>query len=171
MEMFNKIYKFGSIVKPKASLYCLGIIFFIYIYNLFNDIYSVNILIILETFIASIIIALIEYYYFNNYDELSDVKRKKNTIIWAVLSNIIIIFSAVIFDWFPSITVSVSVLLLVILEISIIAMHYSIYIVNLTDTNDLNDKLQKYQEYKKNIKILYFNTALNNSYLNNITFV
>ena len=66
-----------------------------------------------------------------------------------VLSNIIIIFSAVIFDWFPSITVSVSVLLLVILEISIIAMRYSIYIVNLTDTNDLNAKLQKYQEYKK----------------------
>lgn len=97
--------------------------------------------------------------------------KKKNTIIWAVLSNIIIIFSAVIFDWFPSITVSVSVLLLVILEISIIAMRYSIYIVNLTDTNDLNAKLQKYQEYKKNIKILYFNTALNNSYLNNITFV
>ena len=99
------------------------------------------------------------------------LKERKTLLFGVVLSNIIIIFSAVIFDWFPFITVSVSVLLLVILEISIIAMRYSIYIVNLTDTNDLNAKLQNIKNIIKNIKILYFNTALNNSYLNNITFV
>lgn len=146
MDIFNKFYKFGSEVKPKASLYCLGIVFFISIVNLCFNVTTINILTLVQTFIISLIVSLIEYFCFNNYDELSKEKKKTNTIIWAILTNIIIISSSIIFKWFPPLSLWAIITLLVILECSIIAMRYSIYIVNLSDTKDLNNNLKKYKK-------------------------
>ncbi|WP_053955023.1 hypothetical protein [Inediibacterium massiliense] len=146
MNMFNRFYRFGSVVKPKASLYCLGIVFFISITNLCFDITTIHILTLLQTFVVSMVIALIEYFSFNNYDELSKEKKKTNTIIWAILTNIIIVSSSIIFKWFPTLPLWTIIVLFIILEISIISMRYSIYIINLADTKDLNSKLQKYQQ-------------------------
>jgi hypothetical protein len=143
--MFNKFYRFGSDVKPKASLYCLGIVFFISIINLCFDITMISILTLFQTFIVSLSVALIEYFSFNNYDVLSKEKKRTNTIIWAILTNIIIISSSIIFKWFSPLPLWAVIVLLIILEGSIIAMRYSIYIVNLTDTKNLNTKLKKYQ--------------------------
>ncbi|MGL5380270.1 hypothetical protein [Clostridium sp.] len=146
MEMFNKFYRFGSEVKPKASLYSLGIVFFIAIVNLIFGITTISIFTLLETFIISLLIALLEYYFFHNYEDLSRKKNKTNTIIWAILSNLIVISSAVIFSWFPILPLLGNILLIIILNISIVAMRYSIYVVNLVDTKNLNSKLQKFQK-------------------------
>lgn len=146
MNMFNKFYRFGSELKPKASLYCLGIVFFICITNLFFHITTVDILTLLETFVVSLIVAFIEYFYFNSYDELSKENKKTNTIIWAILTNIIIVLSAILFKWFPPLPLWAVITLLVVLECAIVAMRYSIYIVNLADTKDLNSRLKKYQQ-------------------------
>lgn len=146
MNTFNKFYKFGSEVKPKAALYCFGIVFFIAIANLCFDILTVDILTLLQVFIVSMIVAIIEYISFNNYDELSNEKKKINTIIWAILTNIIIIVSAIMFKWFPPLPLWAVLGALFILEAGIIAMRYSIYVVNIADTKDLNIKLKKFQK-------------------------
>ncbi|MEG0371771.1 MAG: hypothetical protein RR645_05705 [Clostridium sp.] len=146
MEMFNKFYRFGSVVKPKASLYCLAIVFFIAITNFCFGITTISILTLIQTFIVSLVVALIEYFSFKNYDELSNKKKKTNTIIWAILTNLIIISLSIVFSWFPLLPLWAVVILIIVLEISIIAMRYSIYVVNLVDTKNLNNKLQRYQQ-------------------------
>ena len=146
MNLFNKFYKFGSDVKPKASLYSLALVLFISVANLFNGIVYVKILTLLECFFIALVIALIEYFLFNNYDELSKEKKTSNTIIWAILTNIIVITSSVIFNLFPPLPLWGYIILIAVLEISLIAMKYSIYVVNLSDTEDLNNKLKKYQK-------------------------
>ncbi|MGL5150832.1 MAG: hypothetical protein ACRC7N_09720 [Clostridium sp.] len=145
MEMFNKFYRFGSEIKPKASLYCLGIVFFIAIVNLFFGTTTISIFTLFETFIIAFLVALIEYYFFHNYDELSKEKKKTNTALWAILSNIIIISSAVVFSWFPSLPLWGNLLLIFVLECAVVAMRYSIYVVNLVDTKDLNSKLERFK--------------------------
>lgn len=149
MSIFNKIYKFGSTIKPKASLYCLGIIFFIGFSNLCFSISTIDILTLVQCFLISLLIAVIEYIYFDNYDELSPKKKKRNTINWAILTNIFIISSSVLFKWFPPLPLWATIVLLIALQLAIVAMRYSIYIVNLSDTTDLNNKLKKYQDNNK----------------------
>lgn len=149
MNMFNKFYKYGSEIKAKAALYCLAIVFFISIANLCSGIITVNIITLLQAFIASGIVAIVEHLSFRNYDELSSEKKKTNTAIWAIVTNVIFIGSSVVFAWFPALPVWAIVVLLIVLEGGIIAMRYMIYIVNVADTLDLNKKLQKYQKDTK----------------------
>lgn len=139
MNLFNKFYKFSSDVKPKASLYSLALVLFISIANLFNRIVYVKILTLVECFFISLAIALVEYCLFNNYDELSKEKKTSNTIVWAILTNIIVIVSSIIFNLFPPLPIWGYVILVIVLEISLIAMRYSIYVVNLSDTEELNN--------------------------------
>lgn len=146
MNLFNKFYKFGSDVKPKASLYSLALVLFISITNLFNRIVYVKILTLVECFFIALAVALIEYFLFNNYDELSKEKKTSNTIVWAILTNIILIASSIIFNLFPPLPIWGYVILVIVLQISLIAMRYSIYVVNLSDTEELNNKLKKYQK-------------------------
>ncbi|MEG0708535.1 MAG: hypothetical protein RR427_12080, partial [Cellulosilyticaceae bacterium] len=83
---------------------------------------------------------------FKNYDELPKERKKTNTIIWAILANILIILSSTLFKWFPPLPLWGIIILLIVLECALIAMRYSIYIVNLSDTKALNNKLQKFQK-------------------------
>ncbi|NEU03723.1 hypothetical protein [Clostridium senegalense] len=149
MNTFNKFYKFGSQVKPKMALYSLGIVFFISVVNLIKGVTTVSIFTLLETCIVAFIVALIEHFSFKNYDILSKDKKRKNTILWTVVTNILIVGAAIIFKWFPIIEPWLGVLLFIILQCAIIAMRYSIYVMNLVDTNDLNNKLKKYQSTNK----------------------
>lgn len=145
MEMFNKFYRFGSEIKPKASLYCLGIVFFISIVNFLFGTTTISIFTLLQSFFISLLVSLIEYFFFHNYEGLSKKKKKTNTIIWTILTNIIVISAAVLFSWFPTLPLWGTLFLVLILEFSIVAIRYSIYVVNLLDTKDLNFKLQKFQ--------------------------
>lgn len=104
-----------------------------------NRIVYVKILTLVECFFISLAIALVEYCLFNNYDELSKEKKTSNTIVWAILTNIIVIASSIIFNLFPPLPIWGYALLVIVLEISLIAMRYSIYVVNLSDTEELNN--------------------------------
>ncbi|GAA0070894.1 hypothetical protein UT300003_24180 [Clostridium sardiniense] len=142
---FNDFYKLGTTIKLKASLYTIGILFFVCICNLFLGSTSVNIFNIFEIFIVSFIVAIIEFACFYNYDDLDKRTQNRNTAVWALLANILFISSAFIFNWFVGITPWAAFLLLFILEAGLIALRYSIYVITKADTKNLNEGLKKFQ--------------------------
>lgn len=143
---FNNFYKLGTTIKLKASLYTIGILFFVCICNLFLGNTSVNIFNIFEIFIVSFIVAIIEFACFYNYDDLDKKTRNRNTAIWAISANILFISSAFIFNWFIGIKPWAVFLLLLVLEGGLLALRYSIYLINKADTKSLNEGLKKFQD-------------------------
>ncbi len=142
----NDLLKFSSDVKPRASLYCVAILFLVCMLNLVFGLDSVSVYFILQVMIVSVIIALIEYALFHHYDELSQSKKTTSTIIWALSINVLIILSAVIFNWVGHFPIYVRLLLIMIMEIGLVFVRYTFYLQNLYDTKALNEKLKKYQK-------------------------
>lgn len=152
MKCFNKFYRFGSEIKPKAALYSWGIIFFIALANLYKGNSLISILTLVETFMVAFLVALVEYFAFKNYEVVSIGIRKRNTIIWALLTNVIIIGFSIIFSWFPDLTIFIKIILLLVLQCGIVAMRYSIYVVNMVDSKELNSALENFQS-KNNVNM------------------
>lgn len=146
LNEFNRFYKFGTIVKQKAALFTIAILFTLCVYNLWLGIDTIQIIHAIQAFIISGIVAFIEYGLFHNYEDLNSSCKKKNTLIWFVVANFIFIGSAVLFNWYSNIPVWGSVVLLFILESGLIALRYSIYVMNELDSKALNKNLKTYQD-------------------------
>lgn len=146
MKTFNDLFKFGIDIKPKASLYCIGLLFIICGANLLFGFETLSIYMIFQMMIISVMISLVEYFLFLNYENLSHKKKNKNTLIWALFINIIVLGGGWYFDWISHLPLAVIITLVMMLEISLIAFRYSIYIVNIYETKDLNEKLKNYQK-------------------------
>lgn len=145
LEKFNAFYKFGTIIKQKAALYTLAIVFTISICNFLMGTDTVQILHLLEAFVISFIGALIEYAFFHDYENLTPSRRRQYTFIWFILLNVLAIGSANLFNWYVGVPMWGIALLLFILESGLLALRYSIYVINALDTKVLNEDLKHFQ--------------------------
>ncbi|MEG0365213.1 MAG: hypothetical protein RR585_00150 [Coprobacillus sp.] len=148
MNIFNDLFKFGMDIKSKAGLYCVGLLFIISGVNLLFGFETISIYIIFEMMFICVFVSLIEYCLFRKYDDLSRHKKNINTLIWAVLTNILVLGSGWYFNWVSHLPLTVNITLIIMFEIALIAFRYGIYIVNQYETKDLNKKLKSYQNDK-----------------------
>lgn len=146
MKTFEDLFKIGIDIKARASLYCIGLLFVIGGANLICGFDTLNIYIIFQMMIVSVMISLVEYFLFLNYDELSHNKKTRNTFIWALFTNIMIIGCGWYFNWISHLPLFIMITLIIMFEIALIAFRYSLYIINIYETKDLNEKLKNYQK-------------------------
>ncbi len=141
-------FKFGSDVKSKAGLYCLGLLFVLSAFRFLLGERTLPILFLFESMVVCVIIALIEYFLFQQYDELTNRQKNQRTFVWYFLINTIVLVSAYCFNWVQDFPSWLVIMLVAMLQIALVFFRYNIYIINTYDTKQLNEKLQKLQSQK-----------------------
>ena len=146
MKYFNRFYLWGVQMKYHMGIYTVAGVFFKAIINALQGIYTVDTLTMLEMLVVSMIFAIAETVIFPSGMKWGESRWR--TAFWAVLANVLFIGSALGFGWFRGIPVWGGIVLTVILEGALFAMHYALWLQQLWDTEDLNRSLKAYQDKK-----------------------
>lgn len=146
MKSFVKFYKWGMNVKFHMALYTVAILCFAGIAALVWGDGAVSVWHMLQMLLLSFAMGIVEYALFPVERVLEGDALVKATILWAACANVLFVGGALVFGWFAIAPVWYSVLMLVLLELSLVAMWFGLHIALRADTAQLNSGLRLYQK-------------------------
>ena len=149
MKKFFKYYKWELNNELYASIYFASMLSVYSILRLVHGERSVDIFIMLEMLISSYIVSLLQSFIFNStriYNRKTLIKR---TLIWHVLSTLVVLSFSLAFHWFNSMNTLEMILFILAMISCFFLVWLGIQIANEKDTKELNHLLNKYQENNK----------------------
>ena len=149
MKKFFKYYKWELNNELYASIYFASMLSVYSILRLVHGERSVDIFIMLEMLISSYIVSLLQSFIFNStriYNRKTLIKR---TLIWHVLSTVVVLSFSLAFHWFNSMNTWEMILFILAMISCFFLVWLGIQIANEKDTKELNHLLNKYQENNK----------------------
>jgi len=149
MKKFFKLYKWELNNELYASIYFASMLSVYSILSLVHGERSVDIFIMLEMLISSYIVSLLQTFIFNStriYNRKTLIKR---TLIWHVLSTLVVVSFSLAFNWFKSMNTCEMITFILAMVSCFFLVWLGIQIVNEKDTKELNHLLNKYQENNK----------------------
>jgi uncharacterized protein YacL len=149
MKKFFKFYKWELNNELYASIYFAGMLSVFSILSLVHGERAVDIFIMLEMLISSYIVSLLQSFIFNSTRIYNRITLIKRTLIWHVLSTLVVVSFSLAFHWFNSMNTREMITFILAMISCFFLVWLGIQIANEKDTKELNHLLNRYQENNK----------------------
>ena len=146
MKEFLRFYRWGMEVKLYMSIYTLALVFFRGIVAVLQGEDSVNVWIMLEMLLVSFAFACAQYVLLPVGQTFERPERRRRTVVWTVLGNLLFLGGAAVFRWFPGLPGWGTAVLVAMLELGLLAMWFGDQVARRRDTQALNEGLRRFQE-------------------------
>ena len=105
MKKFSRLYKYGMNIKMHAALYSIALLIIISMVKLLQGINSIEVSIVFQVFIVSLVLGFIDLACFPIDKKLIKEQFIFNSIIWIGCANFLFIPSAIVFNWFEGLSI------------------------------------------------------------------
>ncbi len=141
MKTYLRLYRWSMQMKMHMALYTFAAIFLKILCLLLQDIHSVPIFDLTTIWLVSLFFAMLETAIF---PEGATCTRLRS-LLWLAVGNLCFVGGALLFGWFPNLSVWGDALLVAFLELGLGMMWFGDRIVLKMDSAQLNEELQRYQ--------------------------
>lgn len=145
-RIFEKFLSNEIIIDFKACTYFFCTVFFYSVVQIINQIYSVQILTLVEMVITNYVICYIQVYCFRNFDESN--KFGKNEIFGISVCTLIYAFVSYIFNWFDR-NFLITLIFAAFVVICYICVILCYKVKRYIDTKNLNRMLENYKRNER----------------------
>lgn len=128
MKKISRLYKYGMNIKMHTALYSIALLIIISMVKLLQGINSIEVSIVFQVFIVSLVLGFIDLACFPIDKKLIKEQFIFNSIIWIGCANFLFIPSAIVFNWFEGLSIFFYSLILFILEIGLMSILYGLYV-------------------------------------------
>ena len=145
MKSFWSFYRWGVDFKYNMCLYAMALLFTKWFVALVQGAETLPVWDVFWMTVAGMLVAAVQYLCFERGEHRTDEPLLARTVIWAVLTNAVVIGFSIGFAWFPGLPGWAYALLILVMNFALFWMWAFVHIARKVDTDRLNRSLRAFQ--------------------------